>query len=80
MEGTVTIRDRVQGTMEAWKADAKALKEAIDAECRASGGDLLAYGALAKCSKGIDEVLTKIEGVSVILCILGIAETYKRES
>ena len=75
-----TVQDKVQETMEAWKGDALALKDAIDAESRRSGGNPLVYGALAQCSKGIDEVLSKIEGVAVTLCILGLAEKYTKES
>ena len=70
----VLLKDRVRGTLATWEMDAQQLREDIDRLSREFGRDLLAYDVLAKCSRGLEEIMGRISWVSVILCVLNVAD------
>ncbi|MBQ6472734.1 MAG: hypothetical protein IJT83_15180 [Victivallales bacterium] len=75
----VLLRDRVQGMLKTWEEDARKLRGDIDNLSR-ENSDLLVYGALAKCNRGLEDIIVRIGGVSVILCILSMADMAREQT
>ena len=72
---TERYQERVQGTLAAWKTDAEKLRAATDEMFRYHNGNLVLLDALSKCTRCIDEAISRLDSAALVLCILGLANT-----
>lgn len=73
-EKTRQFQERVMDTLAAWQTQAATLRAEIDEMFRYHSGSPIVRDALVKCGRGIDEAISRLDGASLVLVILGLAQ------